>query len=450
LRRNLRRNAPSAPEEGRVDDLNHEGEGVVHAGKTAFVAGALPGERVRFVRRRVHSQHDEAELQAVLEASPERVLPRCAHFGVCGGCALQHLDAAAQLLHKQRQLRESLERIGKVAPREWLPPLAGPEWNYRRRARLGARYVAAQGRSLVGFRERFSSNVAALDSCVVLARPVDALIAPLGELLSSLAIRERVPQVEVAIGDPLNDDPCTALVFRVLDEPGAEDLARFAAFEAAHAVRVYLQPKGLASMRPLAGDAPVLEYALPEFDLRMQFLPSDFIQVNGELNRMLVGKVVELLGLDTASRVLDLYCGLGNFSLALARHAARVVGVEGEAGLVERARANARRNGLANVDFHVGNLMAPEALTAPWANGPYSHVLLDPPRAGAREMLPLVVRLRPQRVIYVSCHPGSLARDLGELVHEHGYELLSAGVADMFPHTAHVESLAVLAPRKRA
>jgi 23S rRNA (uracil1939-C5)-methyltransferase len=442
-----RKRGPALPEEGTVDDLNHEGQGVVHSGKTAFVAGALPGERVRFVRRHMHAKHDEAELEAVLAASPERVTPRCAHFGVCGGCALQHLDAAAQLAHKQRQLRESIERIGKLSPREWLPPLAGPEWAYRRRARLGARYVQARGRSLVGFRERFSSHVAALDGCAVLAEPAGALIAPLGELLTSLAIRERVPQVEVAIGDKLGADANTVLVFRVLDEPGADDLARFAAFEAAHPVRVYLQPKGLDSVRPLAGAAPVLEYALPEFDLRLEFLPNDFIQVNGELNRLLVGRVIELLGLDPAARVLDLYCGLGNFTLAMARRAAQVVGVEGEAGLVERARANATRNGLKNVAFHVANLMAPEAQAAAWTAGPYSHVLLDPPRAGAREMLAVVARLRPRRLVYVSCHPGSLARDLGELVHDHGYELLAAGVADMFPHTAHVESLAVLSPK---
>lgn len=442
-----RKRGPALPEEGRVEGLNHDGEGVIRAGKTAFVGGALPGEQVRFVRRRSHGSHDEAELLEVLAASPERVTPRCAHFGTCGGCALQHLDAAAQLAHKEKQLRESLERIGKVAPRDWLPALTGPEWAYRRRARLGARFVFAKERSLVGFRERFSSHVAAIERCEVLAEPVGSLIGPLSELLTSLAIRERVPQVEVAIGDPLNADKHVVLVFRVLDEPGADDLARFAAFEAAHPVRVYLQPKGLDSVRPMSGPPPVLEYAIPDFDVRLEFLPNDFVQVNGALNRALVGRVIELLELDARSRVLDLYCGLGNFTLPLARRAGEVVGVEGEAGLVARARANATRNGIANAEFHVGNLMAPEAQSASWTAGPYSHVLLDPPRAGAREMLGVVARLRPRRLAYVSCHPGSLARDLGELVHEHGFELLAAGVADMFPHTAHVESLAILAPR---
>jgi 23S rRNA (uracil1939-C5)-methyltransferase len=442
-----RKRGSSFPEEGQVEDLNHEGEGIVRGGKAAFVAGALPGERVRFVRRRAHGSYDEAELLEVLAASPQRVQPRCAHFGSCGGCALQHLDAAAQLAHKDRQLRESLERIGKVTPRHWLPPLAGPEWAYRRRARLGARFVLARERSLVGFRERFSSHVAAIERCEVLAEPVGSMITALGDLLTSLAIRERVPQVEVTIGEPLNDDKHVVLVFRVLDEPGAEDLARFAAFEAAHPVRVFLQPKGLDSVRPLAGAAPLLEYAIPEFDVRLQFLPNDFVQVNAELNRALVSRVVGQLQLDADSRVLDLYCGLGNFTLALARGAGHVVGVEGEAGLVARARANAARNGIGNAEFHVGNLMAPEAQTAPWTAGPYSHVLLDPPRAGAREMLGVVARLKPRRLAYVSCHPGTLARDLAELVHEHGFELLAAGVADMFPHTAHVESVAILSPK---
>ena len=438
----MRKRLVAAPEEGRVDDLNHDGEGVVRGGKTAFVNGALPGERVRFVRRRAHKQHDEAELEEVLEASPERVVPRCPHFGTCGGCALQHLDGAAQLVHKERQLREGLERLGKVAPQEWLAPLAGPAWHYRRRARLGARYVFARGRSLVGFRERLSSHVAAIDSCAVLAEPVASLIQPLGELITALSIRERLPQVEVAIGEA-----ATVLVFRVLDEPGADDLARFAAFEVAHGVRVYLQPKGLDTIRPMHEPPALLDYSLPDFDLRLQFLPNDFVQVNGPLNAALVGRVIELLQLDAGSRALDLYCGLGNFTLALARRAGGVVGVEGEAGLVERARANARLNGIGNAAFHVGNLMAPEAQSAPWTAGPYSHVLLDPPRAGALEMLPVVARLRPRRLVYVSCHPGSLARDLGLLVHEHGFELLAAGVADMFPHTAHVESIAVLAPQ---
>jgi 23S rRNA (uracil1939-C5)-methyltransferase len=432
---------PPVSETGRVESLNHDGAGVVRAGKTAFVAGALPGETVQFIRRRQHRQYDEAQLEAVLEPATSRVVPRCAHFGVCGGCALQHLAGSAQLGIKEQQLRESLERIGRVSPREWLPPLTGPEWQYRRRARLGARYVRTRGRSLVGFRERLSTHVAELQRCEVLAPPADALIEPLGTLVSGLSIRERLPQVEVAIAESV-----VVLVLRVLDEPSADDLRQLLAFELAHGVRIYLQPGGLPSVRALREPAPVLDYTLPEFALRLEFLPSDFIQVNAALNRSLVGKVVGLLALEPDSQVLDLYCGLGNFTLAMARRAGSVTGVEGEAGLIARARENATRNAIGNARFHTANLAGPDFAAAPWAGGAYSHVLLDPPRVGAREVLPLIARLAPRRLVYVSCHPGSLARDLGELVHTHGYQLLAAGVADMFPQTAHVESVALLAP----
>jgi len=435
---------PPVTETGRVDSLTQDGEGVVRGGKTAFVAGALPGETVSYIRRRHHRQHDEAELVAVLEASRARVTPRCAHFGVCGGCALQHLDSDAQLAIKEQQLRDSLERVGRVSPRSWLAPLRGPQWQYRRRARLGARYVRSRGRSMVGFRERFSSHVAELARCEVLAEPVDALIAPLGVLITALSIRERVPQIEVAVADN-----AVVLVVRVLAAPTAEDEQRLLAFEAAHGARIYLQPAGLDSVRPLQGAAAALDYRLPEFDVRLAFEPSDFIQINAALNRSLVGRVVELLELDAQARVLDLFCGLGNFTLPMARRAAHVLGVEGDAALVARARDNATANGLGNAEFHTANLAGADFGVAPWAARSYSHVLLDPPRAGAREVLPLVHQCGARRVVYVSCHPGSLARDLGILVHDLGFELLAAGVADMFPQTTHVESLAVLVPAPR-
>jgi 23S rRNA (uracil1939-C5)-methyltransferase len=431
---------PAVVETGRVEALNHDGAGVVRAGKAVFVGGALPGESVSFIRRRHHRQHDEAELVAVLEPAAGRVTPRCAHFGACGGCAMQHLDAAAQLAIKEQQLRESLVRIGRVEPRDWLAPLTGPSWLYRRRARLGARYVRARERSLVGFRERLSSRVAALARCEVLAPPVDGLVAPLGELLTKLSIRERVPQIEVAITATV-----AVLVVRVLSAPTEADRQLLLEFERAHGVRLYLQPAGPDSVRSLSEPAPVLEYELPEFALRLRFEPGDFIQVNEPLNRALVGRVVELLAADAGSQVLDLYCGLGNFSLPLARRAASVVGIEGEAALVARARANATLNALGNAEFHSADLSGEACATAPWAQRRYSHVLLDPPRTGAREILPLIGRLQPRRMVYVSCHPGSLARDLGILVNEMGYVLLAAGIADMFPQTSHVESLAVLA-----
>ncbi len=430
-----------ACETATVVGLTHEGEGVVRQGKTAFVPGALPGEIVRFERVRRRRQHDEARLLEVLEPAPARVLPRCAHFGVCGGCALQHLDPAEQLALKERELRESLERVARVEPRAWLPPLPGPAWGYRRRARLGAKYVDRKERVVVGFRERAKPYVADLRGCEVLVPQAAELIAPLAELIGSLEIRRRLPQIELAVADD-----AIALVLRVLCAPSAGDIERLGQFAARHAVRIYLQPGGLETIEalPAASAAAPLHYRLPDFGLELEFAPNDFIQINAPVNRALVARAVELLAPDGASSVLDLYCGLGNFTLALARRAGSAVGVEGERALIERARHNARRNGLANAEFHCADLARPAGLDSPWAAGRYTHVLLDPPRVGAREILPLLARLEPRRLLYISCHPGSLARDLGVLVHEHGFALDAAGVVDMFPHTAHVESVALL------
>jgi 23S rRNA (uracil1939-C5)-methyltransferase len=431
--------AAAAEECARVAGLTHEGEGVVHGGKTAFVAGALPGELIRFRRTRRHRQHDEGELLEVLEASAARVAPRCPHFGVCGGCLLQHLAPEAQLAAKDDELRAALTRLAQLSPVAWLPPLAGPVWGYRRRARLGAKYVRKKGTAVVGFRERAAPYVAQLSQCDVLAPPGGALIAPLAQLLNGLSIREQLPQIELAVADN-----ATALVLRVLVTPSADDLAQLAAFAAAQRVRLYLQPAGLDSVRELGPPGEPLRYGLRAHGLELEFAPTDFIQVNAAVNEALVARALQLLELTACSTVLELYCGLGNFSLALARRAARVVGVEGDAALVERARANAQRNGSGNAQFHVADLAVTPDAAAPWLGDRYSHVLLDPPRLGAREVLGAVAALAPERVLYISCHPGSLARDLKVLVHEHGFTLQAAGVVDMFPHTAHVESLALL------
>ena len=467
----------AAEEEGVVAAITHEGEGIVRGGKTAFVVGALPGERVRFQRTKRHKQHDDARLLEVLAPAADRVQPRCAHFGVCGGCALQHLAPESQLAAKQLELRDNLERVAQVLPDEWLEPLRGPVWNYRRRARLGAKYVAKKGRVVVGFRERSAPYVAALDRCEVLASPADALIAPLSELLTGLSVRERLPQIEVAVADN-----AVALVLRVLTPPSPEDLAKLRAFEKSHNVRLYLQSAGIDSVRRLApligeeastlvaspvevrpGDLPpnlnassgtaqppaesALSYRLPAFDLTFEFAPTDFIQINAPINEALVSRAIELLAPEPGSTVLDLFCGLGNFTLPLARRAGRVIGVEGDRDLVKRAAANAARNGIATAEFHVADLSQPPgdtpATAPPWAKSSVPYVLLDPPRAGAREMLPTVARLSPKRVLYISCHPGSLARDTGMLVHQYGFRLRAAGALDMFPHTTHVESLAV-------
>ncbi len=433
------------PEQGKVTALTHAGEGIVRDGKAAFVGGALPGEVIRFRRLRRHRGHDEALLLEVIAASPDRVVPRCSHFGVCGGCALQHLSAERQIEAKETELRDALERVAKVNPESWLPPLRGPQWGYRRRARLGVRYVVKKGRVVVGFRERLAPYIAALEQCEVVGPPVGALIGPLSVMLTGLASREHIPQIEVAIAENV-----TALVFRVLCALPEEDIAALRQFARRHALRIYLQTGGLDTVAPLeeGGDVEPLQYSLPEFGVTYDFTPTDFVQVNAAVNAAMVSQVISLLELDSQSRVLDLYCGLGNFTLPLARRAGAVLGIEGDAALVARARHNAQMNGLTNAQFVAADLIQPLALNAPYLAGGFSHVVLDPPRAGALDVMPTIAQLAPRKVAYISCHPGSLARDIGVLVHEFGFSLRAAGVLDMFPHTTHVESLALLTPPK--
>lgn len=428
-----------AAESADIVDLAHDGRGVAQCGgKTVFIDDALPGERVEWTRIKRGRNFDEGRLERVIQPSADRVVPRCAHYGVCGGCALQHLASEKQIEFKQRQLVEALSRIGQVAPAALLPPLQAEVWGYRRRARLAARWVPKKGRVVVGFRERNTPYVADLRGCEVVQPQVSRLIEPLSELLSRTSIRQRVPQIEVAVADN-----AVALVIRVLETPSPADMELFRQFGREHALQIYLQPGGYDTVEPIGAEAVPLEYSLGAFGVTLRFLPIDFIQVNGALNALMVERALELLAPGAEESVLDLFCGLGNFSLPLARRAACVVGVEGEAGLVQRARDNARRNGLSNVEFVTANLADPTLADAPWATRQYDKVLLDPPRAGAREVLPLVHRSGARRIVYVSCHPGTLARDAGMLVREHGFRLVCAGVMDMFPHTAHVESIAV-------
>jgi 23S rRNA (uracil1939-C5)-methyltransferase len=417
----------------------------MNLGDAELTAAAPPVHNPRLGRRRRRSADEQVRLeQQLLLAGADRVTPRCAHFHVCGGCALQQLDSEAQLRLKEQRLRDTFDRLARAAPARWLPAIASPPWGYRRRARLGVRFVRRKQRALVGFRERGSNLIADIERCEVLCPPLDALLVPLSQLITQLSIRERLPQIEVAVADN-----AVALVLRVLEAPTAADLARLREFEALHAVRFYLQSGGIDSTRALTEPAPTLLYALPEVDLQIEFLPTDFIQVNASVNRALVAAAAQLLQPDCDSSLLDLYCGVGNFALALARRARHVLGIEGDEALVGRARANARRNGIDNAQFLRADLSA-DASAAPWLAQTYTHVLLDPPRAGARELLPQIARLAPQRLLYVSCDPETLARDVGLLVHEHGFALLAAGVVDMFPHTAHVESVALLAPRRYA
>lgn len=430
--------SPPAPEIAEILSLDHAGRGVARIdGKTLFVDGALPGEEVLIQRVRRRRRHDEAVAVEIRRPSPARVRPRCAHFGVCGGCSLQHLDHGAQLAAKESIVAEELARIGGATPERWLAPLAGPVWSYRRRARLGCKFVDRKERVLVGFREKGSPLLADLRGCEVLAEPVGRLIEALATLVASLDLRRRVAQIEVAVADNV-----TALVLRVLDTPQPPDLERLREFERQHTVALYLQTGGLETVAPLSPPAVALRYELDGLDAGIEFEPTDFVQVNGALNRLMVRHALELLAPRATDRVLDLFCGLGNFSLPLAGRVAAITGVEGDAALVARARANARRNGIHNAEFFTADLTADPAGST-WARGPADLVLLDPPRAGAREVLAAIAGLAPRRIVYVSCHAGTLARDTGILLQQHGYRFVAAGIMDMFPHTSHVESIAV-------
>ena len=421
-----------------IESLTHDGRGVARpGGKAVFVHGALPGERVIARRVRRHRNYDEAVTLRVERPAAERVTPRCPHFGVCGGCAMQHLASDAQLKSKEKQLIEELQRVGHVSPRELLPPVAASPWGYRRRARLGVKYVPKKGGVLVGFRESYSPLIAEIGECHVLPARVSELIRPLARLIGALSIRARLPQIEVAVADNV-----LALVMRVLDDPDAADRQALLAFAAEHDLEIYLQRGGLDSVEPLSPPATSLHYRLPEHDVTLGFRPTDFIQVNGAVNELLVSRAIRELDPCPEDRLLDLFCGLGNFTLPLARRVASVTGVEGDEGLVARARANAEDNRIANARFHVADL-GQELPDFDWVRERYDLVLLDPPRVGARAIVGRIARWQPRRVVYVSCQPSSLARDAGELVHELGYALSRAGVIDMFAHTAHVESMAV-------
>lgn len=421
-----------------IEDLASNARGVGHVdGKAVFVADALPGESVLYRPTRRKRGHDLAQLETLFSASPERVTPGCAHFGVCGGCALQHLGTDAQLTFKQAQLTAALARIGQVEADEMLAPLTAARWGYRRRARLGVKHVPKKGGTLVGFRERGAPYIAVLERCEVLVESVGTRLTDIARLIDSLSIRTKIPQIEVAAGDN-----ATALVFRVLATPTAGDIDALLVFGRAFNFSIYLQPGNETTIAPLSDDAPALYYDLPAHDARLYFEPNDFVQIHAGINEKMVDQALALMAPGGDETVLDLFAGLGNFSLPLARRARRVVTVEGEPGLVERARANARANDLDNVEAHAANLFEP-VRDAVWLDSGFDTVLLDPPRSGAAEILPAVAVRAPRRIVYCSCHPATLARDAGELVANHGYRLTHAGVMDMFPHTAHIESMAV-------
>jgi 23S rRNA (uracil1939-C5)-methyltransferase len=422
-----------------VESLDQEGRGVAHVdGKVIFIEGALPGEVVEFASYRRKPNYEFAEARRIVRSSASRVVPRCRHFGVCGGCSMQHLEPRAQVAAKQRVLEENLARIGRVTAETMLSPIQGPTWEYRYRARFSARYVARKG-ALVGFRERHSSFVADMQTCEVVPARISALLVPLRQLIASLSIRERLPQVELAIGDAVD-----VLVLRVLEPPDASDQDKLKQFAVRHQVQLFLQPKGPDSIYPFFPlDAPPLQYRIPDFDLAFPFNPTDFTQVNHEINRALVRRVITLLDPQPDDRIGDFFCGLGNFSLAIARSGAQVTGIEGSPGLLRRARENAVSNGLeARCRFDERDLFT--ITGEDWSGlAPFDRLLIDPPRDGAIEMVKAIGEAPPARIVYVSCNPATLARDAAVLVHSHGYRLSSAGVVNMFPHTSHVESVAV-------
>ncbi len=441
----------------KVESIDLEAQGVARnaEGKVVFIEGALPGEEVQVRVGRSKTAWEQGVMTAMRHESAQRVRPGCPHFGLhpgaCGGCKMQHLDAAAQVAVKQRVLEDNLQHLAKVQPEQMLRPIHGPTWGYRYRARLSVRHVTKKGTVLIGFHERKSRYLADMQVCPVLPAPVSALLMPLRDLIGSMDERDRLPQIELAIGQRL-DGLVTALVLRHLEPLGEADQNRLRVFAAAHGVQWWLQPKGPDTVHLLDAGGPELAYSLPEFGITMPFKPTDFTQVNHPINSVLVGRALRLLAPVPTERVIDWFCGLGNFTLPIATRCAQVLGIEGSESLVQRARDNAKLNGLAHkTQFAARNLfeLTPDDLVA---QGQAQKWLVDPPREGAFALVNALASLHdaprdgwqaPQRIVYVSCNPATLARDAGVLVHEGGYRCIAAGAVNMFPHTAHVESMAV-------
>ena len=424
----------------RIESLDHEGHGISRVdGKVTFVDGALPGEIAEISVFRKHPKYDSANAVRILKSSSQRASPKCAHYGRCGGCVLQHLEVSAQVAAKQRILEENLQRIGKIRPEIILPALYGPAWGYRHRARFSVKRVDKKGGALVGFHEKKSWFIADMHSCEVLPPHVASLFMPMRQLIPQLSNSDRIPQIELAIGET-----STVLVFRLLTPWNEADKEIVRAFAERHGVEIWVQPKGPDTAEPFHPEnAALLQYSLPEFNVVHPFRPTEFTQVNPHINRALVHRALALLAPQPHERIADFFCGLGNFTLPIARSGARVVGIEGSKNLAARAQENARLNGIGNVEYAVDNLfeMTPEKYAA---LGGFDKLLIDPPRDGAMELVKsLPFDGPPQRIVYISCNPSTLARDAEVLCHVKGYVLKAAGVANMFPHTAHVESIAL-------
>lgn len=425
---------------GIIESLDHEARGITrHEGKTIFVEGALPGEKVEYSSFRKKPTYEIAQATHILHKSASRVEPGCPNFGICGGCSMQHLDHAAQVAAKQRVLEDNLWHIGRVRPEQLYPPIYGEPWGYRHRARISARHVPKKGGMLIGFHERKSSFIADMKECRNLPPHVSALLVPLRALVGSLSIRDRMPQIEIAVGAK-----CTVLVFRILDPLNGSDESLLREFADRHSVQIYLQPKGPDTVQLFyPPDGASLTYTLPEFNLELNFSPTEFTQVNHAINRVLLRRAMALLDPSAGERIADMFCGLGNFTLPIARSGADVVGIEGSDALVQRAAENAAANGLSErTSFGVANLFeATEESLA--ALGRFDKMLIDPPREGAAELVKALGTEAPQRIVYVSCSPSTLARDAAILTAEKGYRFRGAGVVNMFPNTSHVESIAL-------
>jgi len=433
-----RKQKPLQEHEAVVESLSHDGKGICKIeGKAIFVSGALPGERIRFSFRPHKRKYDEGHLIEVLHASPDRIQAKCQHYGICGGCSFMHLSSEKQIEAKQQVLIDGLTHIGKVQANEILQPITTHPWGYRRKARLGVKYVFKKEKVLVGFREKSAPYLAELKQCEVLHPGAGLRLTSFSTLIRSLSCYDKIAQIEVAIADEIS-----AFVFRNLTELTEDDKEKLVTYAKAENIAIYLQPKGPDTVTPLYPEHPRLFYTLPEYDVTLDFEPTDFTQVNQDINPKMIKLALALLDLNENDHVFELFCGLGNFTLPMARFAKKITGVEGDADLIKRANANAERNGITNTELHVANLME-DISGSSWLKHDYDKLLLDPPRSGAKEMLPYIAKMNIKHIVYVSCNPSTLARDAGTLVNEMGYTLEKAGIMDMFPHTAHVESIAL-------
>jgi len=433
--RRRKKKLPAEPVAAQIESISHEGRGIARIeGKTVFIDGALPNEEVMFVYTSQRAKFAEGRAIEIIKPSTERVEPVCPHFLLCGGCSLQHMSPEAQRVHKQSVLVDQFKHLAELDIPQLIKPLTTTTTGYRRKARLGVRFVVKKDKLLIGFREKSSGFLTDMSVCKVLHESVGEHLEQLQALVRSMNAFQKIAQIEVAVGDNH-----TTLVFRNLEELVADDIALLKAFSEKTGVHVWLQPKGPDTASPLWPEQSQLVYSLPDYDVTYEFLPTDFTQVNADLNKKMISQAIELLDLKKDSKVLDLFCGIGNFSLPLARQCHQVIGIEGSDALVERAKHNAKINHIDNVEYLAADLTK----DIPVEIKDIDRMLLDPPRSGALEVVSRMKEIGPKRIVYVSCNIATLARDAGELVKNQGYRLCSAGIMDMFPHTSHVESIAV-------